>query len=49
MGGESLIAEQIEEWENNLPDFIKLAFAKPREGSFAFNKVRGTNELSFKN
>jgi nicotinamide-nucleotide amidase len=24
--GESLIAEQIEEWENNLPEFIKLAY-----------------------
>ena len=24
--GESLIAEQIEEWENSLPDFIKLAY-----------------------
>ena len=24
--GESLIAEQIEEWEDNLPDFIKLAY-----------------------
>jgi len=24
--GESLIAEQIEDWENNLPEFIKLAY-----------------------
>ncbi|TCN51527.1 CinA family nicotinamide mononucleotide deamidase-related protein [Flavobacterium circumlabens] len=24
--GESLVAERIEEWENNLPDFIKLAY-----------------------
>ena len=24
--GESLIAEQIEEWEDNLPDYIKLAY-----------------------
>jgi len=24
--GESMVAEQIEEWENNLPDFIKLAY-----------------------
>ena len=24
--GESLIAERIEEWENNLPEFIKLAY-----------------------
>ena len=24
--GESMIAEQIEEWEENLPDFIKLAY-----------------------
>lgn len=24
--GESMIAEQIEEWEDNLPDFIKLAY-----------------------
>ncbi|MBC7524578.1 MAG: CinA family nicotinamide mononucleotide deamidase-related protein [Flavobacterium sp.] len=24
--GESLVAERIEQWENNLPDFIKLAY-----------------------
>lgn len=24
--GESLVAERIEDWENNLPDFIKLAY-----------------------
>jgi nicotinamide-nucleotide amidase len=24
--GESLVAERIEDWENNLPEFIKLAY-----------------------
>ena len=26
--GESLVAERIENWENNLPEFIKLAYWK---------------------
>ena len=32
--GESMIAERIEDWENNLPDFIKLAYLP------SFGKVR---------
>ena len=32
--GESLVAERIEEWERNLPDFIKLAYLP------SFGKVR---------
>lgn len=42
--GESLIAEQIEEWENNLPDFIKLAYL-PSPGKVRLRlTARGTNE-----
>lgn len=42
--GESMIAEQIEEWENNLPDFIKLAYL-PSPGKVRLRLTgRGTNE-----
>lgn len=42
--GESMIAEQIEEWENNLPDFIKLAYL-PSLGKVRLRLTgRGTNE-----
>lgn len=42
--GESMIAEQIEEWEDNLPDFIKLAYL-PSPGKVRLRlTARGTNE-----
>lgn len=42
--GESMIAEQIEEWENSLPDFIKLAYL-PTPGKVRLRLTgRGTNE-----
>lgn len=42
--GESMIAEQIEAWENNLPDFIKLAYL-PSPGKVRLRlTARGTNE-----
>ena len=42
--GESMIAEQIEEWEDNLPDFIKLAYL-PSPGKVRLRlSARGTNE-----
>jgi nicotinamide-nucleotide amidase len=42
--GESLIAEQIEEWEDNLPDFIKLAYL-PSPGRVRLRlTARGTNK-----
>ena len=42
--GESMIAEQIEEWEDNLPDFIKLAYL-PSLGKVRLRlTARGTNE-----
>lgn len=42
--GESLIAEQIEEWENNLPEFIKLAYL-PSPGRVRLRlTARGTNK-----
>lgn len=42
--GESLIAEQIEDWENNLPNFIKLAYL-PSPGKVRLRlTARGTNE-----
>jgi len=42
--GESLVAERIEEWENNLPDFIKLAYL-PAPGKVRLRlSARGTNE-----
>lgn len=42
--GESLVAERIEDWENNLPDFIKLAYL-PAPGKVRLRlSARGTNE-----
>lgn len=42
--GESMLAEQIEEWENNLPDFIKLAYL-PSPGKVRLRlTARGENE-----
>ena len=42
--GESLIAEQIEEWEDNLPDFIKLAYL-PSPGKVKLRlTARGDNK-----
>lgn len=42
--GESLLAEQIEEWENKLPDFIKLAYL-PSPGRVRLRlSARGTDE-----
>ena len=46
--GESLIAEQIEEWENNLPDFIKLAYL-PSPGKVRLRlTARGNDEILLK-
>ncbi|KAF2332524.1 CinA family nicotinamide mononucleotide deamidase-related protein [Flavobacterium daemonense] len=42
--GESLVAERIEEWENNLPDFIKLAYL-PNPGRVRLRlTARGTDK-----
>jgi nicotinamide-nucleotide amidase len=42
--GESLVAERIENWENNLPDFIKLAYL-PSPGRVRLRlSARGTNK-----
>ncbi len=42
--GESLVAERIEDWENNLPDFIKLAYL-PNPGRVRLRlSARGTDE-----
>ena len=42
--GESMLAEQIEEWENNLPNFIKLAYL-PSLGKVRLRlTARGENE-----
>ncbi|KFF02458.1 CinA family nicotinamide mononucleotide deamidase-related protein [Flavobacterium reichenbachii] len=42
--GESLVAERIENWENNLPDFIKLAYL-PNPGRVRLRlSARGTNK-----
>ncbi|SHJ55986.1 competence/damage-inducible protein A [Flavobacterium haoranii] len=47
--GESLLAEQIEDWENNLPNFIKLAYL-PSPGRVRLRlSARGTNEGVLKN
>ena len=47
--GESLIAEQIEEWEDSLPEFIKLAYL-PSPGKVRLRlTARGTNEELLKN
>jgi nicotinamide-nucleotide amidase len=41
--GESLVAERIEDWENNLPDFIKLAYL-PNPGRVRLRlTARGTD------
>lgn len=42
--GESMIAEQIEDWEDNLPDFIKLAYL-PSPGKVRLRlTARGNNK-----
>ncbi len=42
--GESLVAERIENWENNLPEFIKLAYL-PSPGRVRLRlTARGTNK-----
>jgi len=42
--GESLLAERIEQWEDNLPEFIKLAYL-PSPGRVRLRlSARGTNE-----
>jgi nicotinamide-nucleotide amidase len=42
--GESLVAERIEDWENNLPDFIKLAYL-PNPGRVRLRlSARGADE-----
>ncbi|MDD5152225.1 MAG: CinA family nicotinamide mononucleotide deamidase-related protein, partial [Flavobacterium sp.] len=42
--GESMVAERIENWENNLPEFIKLAYL-PNPGSVRLRlSARGTNK-----
>ncbi|KOP36252.1 competence/damage-inducible protein A [Flavobacterium sp. WLB] len=42
--GESLVAERIENWENNLPDFIKLAYL-PNPGRVRLRMTaRGTDK-----
>ena len=47
--GESMIAEQIEEWEDSLPDFIKLAYL-PSPGKVRLRlTARGINEELLKN
>jgi nicotinamide-nucleotide amidase len=47
--GESMIAEQIEDWENNLPEFIKLAYL-PSPGRVRLRlTARGNDELFLKN
>jgi len=47
--GESLVAEQIEEWEDNLPSFIKLAYL-PSPGRVRLRlTARGKDEVVLKN
>ncbi|MCO6146714.1 CinA family nicotinamide mononucleotide deamidase-related protein [Flavobacterium sp. NRK1] len=47
--GESLVAERIEDWENNLPDFIKLAYL-PNPGRVRLRlSARGTDEAFLQN
>lgn len=47
--GESLVAERIEAWENNLPEFIKLAYL-PNPGRVRLRlSARGTDEELLKN
>ena len=46
--GESLIAEQIEDWENNLPSFVKLAYL-PSPGRVRLRlTARGNDEAILK-
>jgi nicotinamide-nucleotide amidase len=43
--GESLVAERIEDWENNLPGFLKLAYL-PSPGSVRLRlSARGTDKV----
>ena len=47
--GESRIAERIEDWENNLPEFIKLAYL-PAPGRVRLRlTARGANKLVLEN
>ena len=47
--GESLIAERLEKWENNLPEYIKLAYL-PNPGRVRLRlTARGNNEEILKN
>ena len=47
--GESMLAEQIEDWEDDLPDFIKLAYL-PSPGKVRLRlTARGDNEEVLKN
>jgi nicotinamide-nucleotide amidase len=47
--GESLVAERIEDWENNLPDFIKLAYL-PAPGRVRLRlTARGTDQEKLEN
>lgn len=47
--GESLVAERIESWENNLPDFIKLAYL-PSPGRVRLRlSARGADEQILQN
>lgn len=44
--GESLVAERIEEWENSLPEFLKLAYL-PSPGKLRLRlSGRGTNKVA---
>lgn len=46
--GESVVAERIEDWENNLPSFIKLAYL-PSPGKVRLRlTARGTDETALK-
>lgn len=46
--GESMVAEQIEDWENNLPSFVKLAYL-PSPGRVRLRlTARGKDELILK-
>jgi len=47
--GESIVAERIEDWENNLPEFIKLAYL-PNPGRVRLRlSARGTDEALLQN
>ncbi|GEL12224.1 nicotinamide-nucleotide amidase [Flavobacterium glycines] len=47
--GESMVAERIEDWENSLPEFIKLAYL-PAPGSVRLRlSARGTNKEVLEN